>query len=129
MTDVLIPQYPTVMGSSGPERRRLDLADAERYGDLRELIGSSAKPWDQSSMDALDRAVSDTNEGDWLLCVGNPVMIAAAAAAFALCHGRLNLLQWQSNQQLYEAVELRFDRDSITVTMATIGEDDGRSIL
>src|SRR5688572_4685846 len=55
--NVLIPQYPTHMGDDGPERRQLDLSDAQRYGELRELIEPTAKPWDQSSMDELDLAV------------------------------------------------------------------------
>lgn len=121
---VLIPQYPTQMGRDGPERRPLDLEDATRYGRLVELIGPTAKPWDSESMDQLDAAISDTSADDWLLCVGNPVMIAAAAGAFALAHQRLNLLQWQSRRQRYEAVQLDFLSSSIKVSMATLGEDD-----
>ncbi len=117
---VLIPQFPTQMGDCGPERRPLDLTDAERYGRLVEVLTPEAKPWDPTVADELDAAMQETSGDDWLLCLGNPTLIAVAAGAFALMHGRLNVLQFQSRQGRYEAVRFEFDEDGTRVERLTI---------
>jgi len=125
---VLIPQHPTRMGSDGPERMSIDLTDARRYGEPVELLEPSAKPFDPSSIEQLDEAMADSHGEDWLLCIGNPTLIAVAAAAFATIHGRLNVLQWQSRKGYYEAIQIEFTEDgtslSVVTTPPTPGEDD-----
>lgn len=121
---VIVPQFPTMMGSKGPERRPIDLTDAERYGVVQPVLGDSAKPWDQSSLDQLDAWVDNSDENDWLLCIGNPVLIATAAAAFALRHERLNVLQWQSRKRRYEAICIDYNAHDIVSRVVTLREDE-----
>lgn len=125
---VLIPQFPTRMGDSGPERMRVDLTDAKRYGRVMELLGPQAKPFDPDSIEQMDQAMLESREDDWLLCIGNPTLIAAAAGAFASIHGRLNVLQWQSRKGYYEAIKIEYTEEGTTLTVVTApptpGEDD-----
>lgn len=114
---VIIPQYPTERAGNGEiVRRDLDLRDAERYGALVEVLDPSAKPWDPSAVEQMDQALLLSSPDDWLLCIGNPTMIAMAAAAFGSIHGGVNLLQWQSRARRYEAVRVVFGDDGTTVT-------------
>ena len=126
---VIIPQFPTHMGDRGPERMSVDLADAERYGTVVEVLDSTAKPFDPSSMEQLDQFMVDSSADSWLLCLGNPTIIAAAAGAFASIHGRLNLLQWQSRRRRYEAIQITYGEEGTELSVSTLpagnpGEDD-----
>lgn len=116
------------MGQDGPERMPLDLTDAERYGRICELLEPGAKPFDPDSIDEMDMAISTSSADDWLLCVGNPTLIAAAAGAFASIHGCLNVLQWQSRKGYYEAIRITYTDEGTTLEVVTTtpssGEDD-----
>lgn len=127
---VIIPQYPTRMGDNGPERMGMSMRDAERYGTIVEVLEPSAKPFDPESMQQLDQFMVDSSADSWMLCVGNPTIIAAAAGAFASIHGRLNLLQWQSRRGRYEAIQITYGEEGTELTVVTLpqhavpGEDD-----
>lgn len=129
---VFIPQHPTRMGHEGPERMPLDLTDAERYGRICELLEPGAKPFDPSSVAEIDATIADSGPDDWLLCIGNPTLIAVAAGALALAHGRLNMLQWQSRKGHYEAIRITYldmsEGGGTLLEVVTIppGEDDDR---
>jgi len=116
---VMIPQYPTERLRSGEVvRRHLDLTDAQRYGEIVELLDTQAKPWDHTAVEQMDQMLADSSADDWLLAVGNPTMIAMAAAAFGSIHGSINVLQWQSRARRYEAVRVAFTEDGTEVTQA-----------
>lgn len=126
---VIVPQFPTRMGDHGPERMPVDLTDAERYGTVVEILSSTAKPFDPESIEQMDQFMLDSSADSWLLCLGNPTMIAAAAGAFASIHGRLNLLQWQSRRRRYEAVQITYGEEGTNLSVVTLpadnpGEDD-----
>lgn len=121
---VLIPQYPTEMVAGRPQRRDLDLSDAERYGRLVELLEPTAKPWDPAAVEQMDQTMLGTSADDWLLCVGNPSMIAVAAAAFGSIHGGVNVLQYQSRSRRYEALRYTFTDEGTTVECVTSDPED-----
>lgn len=116
---VLIPQFPTEMRDGRVARREVDLTDAARYGRLVELLEPSAKPWDPDAIEEMDRSLVNTSADDWLLAIGNPTMIAIAAAALGSLHGSINVLQWQSRTRRYEAVRVVFGEDGTEVEQAT----------
>lgn len=128
---VIVPQFPTRMGEDGPVRMPLDLTDAERYGHILEVLGPTAKPFDPDSLDELDLTMTSSRETDWLLAIGNPTLIAAAAGAFASMHGCLNVLQWQSRKGRYEAIRIEYTEEGTSLEVVTLpehttheGEDD-----
>lgn len=126
---VYIPQFPTRWGEGGPQRMPLDLTDAERYGRVMEILSPEAKPFDPGSIDQLDQELAESRPEDWLLCIGNPTLIAAAAGAFASIHGCLNVLQWQSRKGRYEAIKIEYLENGTQLSVATLpdapeGEED-----
>lgn len=127
---VIIPQFPTRMGEYGPEKMPMDLSDAERYGTIVEVLDTSAKPFDPDVIEQLDQFMVESNADSWLLCIGNPTLIATAAGAFASIHGRLNLLQWQSRRRRYEAIQITYGEEGTALSVVTLpqhavcGEDD-----
>lgn len=121
---VIIPQFPTRMGDNGPERSYMDLTDAERYGRVVEVLSDTAKPFTPSAIEELDEFMANTSADNWLLCIGNPTMIAAASGAFASIHGRLNLLQWQSRMKRYEAIQIVYGEDGTQLEMRTLPRND-----
>ena len=125
---VLIPQHPTRMTGGEVVRMPLDLSDARRYGPLLELLEPGAKPFDQDSIEELDQNIASSCAEDYILCVGNPTLIGVACASFALLHGRLNVLQWQSKKGVYEAIQIEFTDEGAELCVATVppalGEDD-----
>lgn len=127
---VLVPQFPTRMVDGEVQRMPMDLTDAQRYGEVLELLEPSAKPFDPGSVEQLDQAIAESSGEDWLLCIGNPTLIAVAAGAFASIHGRLNVLQWQSRKGHYEAIQIEFTEDGTSLKVVTVpptpGEDDDR---
>lgn len=124
---VIVPQYPTEMQGGQIVRRSLDLRDAERYGELVELLDHSAKPWDPDAVEQMDRALAESSADDWLLCIGNPTMIGLAAAALGTIHGGINLLQWQSRLRRYEAVRVVFtEEDGTQVSHGQPPEDEAQ---
>lgn len=127
---VIIPQHPSRMGDNGPEKMGMNLDDAERYGTIVEVLDINAKPFDPDAIEQLDQFMVDTSGDSWLLCIGNPTLIAAAAGAFASIHGRLNLLQWQSRARRYEAIQIVYGEEGTELAVVTLpkhevnGEDD-----
>ena len=117
---VIIPQFPTRMGDNGPERMPMDLTDAERYGTVVEVLDSTAKPFDPDAIEQMDQFMMDTSADSWLLCIGNPTLIVAAAGAFASIHGRLRLLQWQSRRRRYEAIEVIYTEEGTQLKVLTL---------
>lgn len=84
-----------------------DLRPAEKFGELVMLLSPTAKPRDPSVIIELHRKLSDMEPQDYLLLVGNPVLIGLATAVAAdVRHGRLQLLQWSRGQYMPVEVEI-----------------------
>lgn len=122
---VIIPQFPTRMGEYGPEKMPMDLSDAERYGTIVEVLDTSAKPFDPDAIEQLDQFMMESNADSWLLCIGNPTLIATAAGAFACIHGKLRLLQWQSRRRRYEAIEVIYNEEGTQLSVLTLPQHSG----
>lgn len=75
-----------------------DVGEAGAYGDLVDLLGPSAKPFTPEPVVAeLWSKLCDYGEDDWLLCIGNPVLIGWAVALAAQAGGgQVNMLQWSN---------------------------------
>lgn len=84
-----------------------NILPAARFGELKVLL-----PPGQIQVDAmpavrrLSKLLSDFCDEDHLLCIGDPVAIAIAAAiAAANNNGRLKLLKWDRQEGQYYSVE------------------------
>ena len=112
---------PTVYVVQNPHCRqgerlvpKFNLAPAERYGPLKFLLSPNAAPWRTEDVMAELRAkLSGFTSEDYLLLIGNPVLIGLATAVAADAAGRVQFLQWNGTAQGYLAVEATvFDEET-----------------
>ena len=84
---------------------KFDLDTAREHGELFYLLSPSASPFKTDSViDELHESLSEFQEGDHLLLVGNPVLIGLATAIAASLAPSLNFLQWSGTQQKYISI-------------------------
>lgn len=86
---------------------KYDMSDAERFGELVDLLGPTAHPFDpEPVVRELDSRLADYDDSDCLLLVGNPILIGLAVAVAAdVNDGRVSMLQWSGKDQCYQRVE------------------------
>jgi len=91
----------------------MDLSPALEYGELRFVLRDFENPFNdpQATLDEVQRVFADERltADDWVLLVGNPVLIGMVAAAAANATGRLNLLQWNRAERRYMPVVAQLD--------------------
>lgn len=107
MSRVYIPQMPLrkVEGQLVPA---YDVSSAGEHGELVELVGSSAKPWDKSVIYDIAQKLENSSPDDFILMVGSPVMCAIAVGIMAdMNDGLVKMLQWHGYEQRYNLVEVR----------------------
>ena len=85
-----------------------DLSSAEEHGSLQELLSPTAKPFAPEPIVAeLYSKLENFSDGDFILCVGNPILIGLATAVAAdINEGRVCLLQWNGHKQKYVPVSV-----------------------
>lgn len=86
---------------------KFDLTPAEEFGELTDLLSPTAAPFNpEPVLKELREKLADFGDDDYLLLVGNPVLIGFATAVAASANdGRVNLLQWSGKDRRYIAVE------------------------
>lgn len=89
-----------------------DFTPAEEFGELRFLLGSNISPFRTDVVvRELAQGLRAFTEKDFLLLVGNPILIGLATAIAAdYCDGPINLLQWSGSERKY----LRVTADPFT---------------
>lgn len=106
---VYVTQDVMIRESDGQMRRKFDLTEAEqRYGKVRVLI-----PHGQSLVSSvpvvrqLNEQLRDFTSDDFLLPLGDPAIMAAAAAIAARnTNGTLNVLKWDRRAGTYLNVRI-----------------------
>ena len=82
-----------------------DLRPAEEYGEIEFLLSPSAAPWDTVSIvDELQEKLHNYTDEDYLLLIGNPVLIGLTVAIAANMNGAVNCLQWSGKDKKYICV-------------------------
>lgn len=75
---------------------KYDVSSAESYGDVTELLRPEAKPEDPSTITEMHAKLGGMQEEDYLLLIGNPVLIGLATAIAAdYTGGVIQVLQWR----------------------------------
>lgn len=106
MSTVYVTQEVMVRQDDGSLARKFDLSTAEKYGEVRVMV-----PYGQNLHSSvpvvrqLNEQLRNITEHDFLLPIGDPaVMAAAAAIAFRNTNGRLKILKWDRRAGTYLAV-------------------------
>tara|TARA_R100000995_G_C3474816_1_gene120314 strand:- start:240 stop:545 length:306 start_codon:yes stop_codon:yes gene_type:complete len=94
------------------EKPGVDMTDALRFGDFQELLPRkdqlviSSKP----VIHSLRKKLRDFSDEDYILCLGDPSIIAVVAAvASDLNRGRFKLLKWDRRLEKYYPVEVNIN--------------------
>jgi len=93
-------------GAKGELVPKFDLKPAEQYGELVFLLSPTANPWNAARMIAeLRTKLATFTAEDYLLLIGNPVLMGLTVALAAERTGRLQLLQWSGKDGKYIRIE------------------------
>ena len=89
--------------SRGEFLPKFDLSPAESFGRIEYLLSPTAAPFRPDGIvEELHERLSSIKPGDYLLLIGNPVLIGLACAIAAdYLDGRLQLLQWSGKERRY----------------------------
>ena len=92
-----------------------DLGEAGAFGNIVELLSPTAKPFNTDPMvDELRDKLSDFGDDDYLICIGNPVLLALSFFVAAEANeGRVKLLQWNNVKGTYVPIDVDLDFTSI----------------
>jgi hypothetical protein len=105
VTRVFVVHQPTGRDrATGAIKPTMDLTPACEYGELRFILREWENPFNDISatVSEVRRVLTgDMHGGDWLLLVGNPVLIGIVSAVAADLFGELRMLQWDRSGHRY----------------------------
>jgi len=87
---------------------KFNISGATRYGDIEVILppGNMYFSTESTVKKAYDK-LKDFKPGDYLLCIGDPIAIAICfAAAASMVNGKINLLKWDRQNQIYVPVKI-----------------------
>jgi len=96
-------QMPHIMGNNGLEPKHPELADPgsmlrvrmeRQFGSLIWVLQPNEAPWSPGVMDKLREALHGYADEDYLLCLGNPILLAMVAVFASERSDKLRFLQW-----------------------------------
>ncbi len=108
MSRVFITQEVMHRTRRDPRNSKFNFTNAERFGRLVTLAPQTRGVYDpQVYVKRLRYMLADFNELDYLLPVGDPVVVTLAAAIAAhVNHGRFKVLKWDKRLHDYDAFQL-----------------------
>lgn len=106
MDTVYAVQIPLYSDPDGNIKPRFDLAPAEMFGRVQQLLAPGPVLLEpEAAIRTLNTKLVDFDDSDYLLCLGDPVAIAAAAmVASAMNMGIVNLLVYDRQTRSYAPV-------------------------
>jgi len=115
MNVVYVTQEVMIRESNGSMARKFDLSSAEQFGEIRVLV-----PYGQSLHSTvpvvrqLIEQLRNITEDDFLLPLGDPAIMAAAAAiALKNTNGKLSILKWDRRAGGYLSVPVDISGKSL----------------
>lgn len=120
MTVYVVQEHRKYNRETGEHEPTYDLSPAQEYGELRYLLSPTAAPWrPQSIIDDLYAGLEGFGPDDYLLMMGNPVLIGLATAVVSdINDGHIKFLQWHGRERKYIPVEAHVFGLSPDVTQA-----------
>lgn len=87
---------------------KYDVTAAAEYGEIRYLLSPTAAPFrPEPIVEELHAKLADFRPSDYLLLIGNPVLIGLAVAIAArVTNGIVSMLQWSGKDQRYIPVRV-----------------------
>ncbi|WVW77416.1 hypothetical protein Bhz59_00030 [Stenotrophomonas phage vB_SmaS_Bhz59] len=87
---------------------KYDISSAHQFGNIVELLSPTAAPFNSEPiLEELRAKLADFKDEDYILCIGNPLLLAwAFAIAADANHGAAKALQWSGKDHRYIPVEV-----------------------
>jgi len=87
---------------------KYDVSSAKVYGDLYEILSPTASPFRPSAvLPDIKRELSFFADDDYLLLIGNPVLIGICLSVAAQANGgRVKVLQWSGKESKYISIQI-----------------------
>ena len=110
-TTVFIPHVPTRYDPLTDSRvPTLDLNPAATFGQLVRLTTPSAGPLTQDNLDValneIQHGISGIQPDDYVVAVGDPILVAAAIAYASDINGSVKVLRWDRHNHCYNCLEV-----------------------
>lgn len=111
MSIVYVVQMPHIKKWDGKLVPQFDTSPANMFGRVVEILKPSLSPFEpQTVLRELNVQLEDFCDDDWLLLIGNPILISMAFAIAAdVNDGRVRVLQWHGKRREYTPVEIDMD--------------------
>lgn len=92
---------------TGQFEPKYDLSTAEEFGRIQFLLEPSTRLFDTDRIvNTLRDKMADYSEDDFVLLIGNPVLIALTAIEAAENVDELNFLQWDRHDKAYSPIKV-----------------------
>jgi hypothetical protein len=106
MASVFIPQLPTRFDkATGIRIPSIDVNPASRFGELKQLFGLTV-PRDEA-LAGIRTSINQIGPEDYILAVGDVVLLAMTVAYALISNGRTTLLRWDNDLKAYKTEEVR----------------------
>lgn len=107
MPRVFIPQVPSRFDTnSGAWMPTVNIDPAKKFGELNVMLPPEANRLELSSIvSVLKRMMKDYTDQDYVLALGDPMIIAVAAVIAERAAGSLRLLRWDRMERQYVLME------------------------
>jgi len=107
---VFLPSVPTRYDPISNKRvSSIDLKPAMKFGELVTLVDPQNSYRDDQIHDAiieLQEKLHDFGADDYLLCVGDPILIAAAMTYASDRTSTVKVLRWEKSRREYDCAEI-----------------------
>lgn len=122
----IVQDVKHVSHKTGELASKYDLSRAKRFGAFVYLLDGQVRVYSQSSVASsvaqVRERLAEITDQDYLLLVGDPVMIGVACGvAMDALRGRLKLLKWDKRRLDYEVIEI--GNESVTAEWESIWRD------
>ena len=105
---VFVPHLAERTSPTGAKVPVHDISSAASFGTLVSVLDSQDRPmFIANHMGKVRDVLSEFKDGDCLLAVGDPTVIAACAAVLGRRHSSIHMLKWDRQMEMYVKVEVR----------------------
>lgn len=100
-------RYNSETGESEP--RFPTITKAERFGEIKYCLSPNEHPFNLDSvLGNLHEALNDYNDDDYIVLVGNPILLGCASSICGFYNeGKINFLQWSARENDYVKIHAR----------------------
>jgi hypothetical protein len=115
MPRVFVPQIPSRFDTkTSTWMPTVSIDAAKEFGDIKVMLPPEAARLDTDTMvKLLKGAMADYGPDDYVLALGNPVLIAIAAVLADRASSPMRMLQWDKITRHYQVMDVQLDDEEV----------------